>query len=85
MDSNDISINALVRDSGLCSDFEWCNNSTFSCRWQGFELEADMAEKNIVVRDIESSTKLTFRHVWPRTFDAFLEDLRWDFEEEEAA
>lgn len=87
MDINDISINALVRDAGLCTDFEWCNNSTFACKLCGLELEVNMERdiESIEVRDPETVTKIKFRHVLPRQFAVFIDSLRWDFEEEEAA
>lgn len=85
MDMNDISINYLIRNAGLLQYFEWGGAGTFTAECGNLEFNVDTFERDIVIKDKDTSTKLTFRHVWPNHMAAFLDAIHWDMEEGEAA
>ena len=78
MDINDISINSLIREAALWQDFDWCNNGTFECHCGELTATINMPERDIVIKDEDSGTKITFRHVHEKPFNALLDGLLWD-------
>lgn len=84
MDINDISINSLIREAAAWQDFDWCNNSTFDCHCDELTATINMSERDINIEDEDSSTKIIFRHVPEKQFNALLDGLSWD-ELQEAA
>ncbi len=83
MDINDISINSLIRDAGQLTGFEWSGFGSFTAHCDGLMFEVDTYERNISIRTDEVMTRTLFKHICPKQFEAFLDGLKWDFEEEQ--
>ena len=80
MDINDISVNYLVKNADQLQYIEWGGAGTFTAECGQFTFYVDTFNRDIVIRDKDSDTKIKFRHIYPAQMQAILEAI--DMEEE---
>lgn len=75
MDINDISINSLIRDAAVWQDVDYVSCGVWQATCGTFSIAIDVHNRNVLIEDEETCLKVSFKHIWPKQFDAFCDAL----------